>query len=167
MLPVRAWHESHVCKSGIRNIEGCSVRPLGCDCSPFPHGRVVAKIVCAPCGHDTLVQYAVCRFSSSRLSLSSEGLGEIGIIRFRSLWWGRRFTFFSLRSVWYPPFSLNPAFVVFFVLYEKHPFGILLTSIHGLNTVRSPFCRATDCQSNCISRCEGANPIVARSYNIP
>lgn len=50
----------------------------------IPYGRVGAEIVC----DDTLVQYA----AYCALVLLSGG--ESGIIRFRSFWWGWRFTFF-------------------------------------------------------------------------
>lgn len=57
--------------------------------APGPLGRVGAEIVC----DDTLVQYA------AYLALFLFG-GADGIIRFRSFWWGWRFTSFFSRSVY-------------------------------------------------------------------
>ena len=76
----------------------------------FPYGRAVAKIVCVSppslfsfgimgggeC--DTVVQYAACPLNF--VVTSSRGVidgGKRGTIRFRLLWWGPRFRFFSLR----------------------------------------------------------------------
>lgn len=60
--------------------------------APGPLGRVGAEIVC----DDTLVQYA------AYLALFLFG-GADGIIRFRSFWWGWRFTSFFKVSLYFLP----------------------------------------------------------------
>lgn len=72
----------------IRNIGGRGL-------APGPLGRVGAEIVC----DDTLVQYA------AYLALFLFGEAD-GIIRFRSFWWGWRFTSFFQGQFMFPPLVL-------------------------------------------------------------